>query len=831
MDLEEAVKHIINGEAILFLGAGFSREASNRYCLMKDAGDFSKELCVEMGVRENGDLGQVSNLYLGSKQSKDYFARAQKLIRKLQDLFICANDGYTEAQKTIVCQDWMRIYTTNYDDIVEKVYEDVKQEIVPMTLCNTQNEILHHNTIIHLNGLVRNLDVAKLDNEFKLTTRSYLIENFNKSDVKWVFQQDLRNARAIIFVGTSLNYDIEIQKVVYSIDNIRDKIIFVDKELLKDELPDVFDEDQKQILGKVLYIGTKGLAENIARVGKCYKKDEMPMKLRSFDMIEGKKLTYRAVTDQNKWNLLTFGKIEQEIVYSHLNDNSYLVQRDIINDIVDNIEKEKGKVHIIHSHLGNGKTCIMQYLMCKFAFNRKVFVYENYYSDYEKECKWIMGLDGKKVFFFENYNLSLKALEMLRGYIDSSCTLVMTCRTFLNYNMIYHLARALRMPIESFFEYDVNALSDKEKEIILYQLKKMKLAEFKDIGRKQGMQLLKKNGNQWVDIAVYYFKSDLVSQRLDDIYKELVKDSRKLMLVIGCIINNVVGLNLYDSQLFEVLEIHQWEVGITRDANINEMIGADQGHMELRSSILSLYFIHKNKLYQDVIQIMRKMIWNSDRLSQEDSESLKRQLISISNISELFYRNKFDMNSVGKEGLRDEILNYFGNISDVTYYKKNQFFWLQYAMACMDLNKYEMAENCFKLAYKYASEKHIQSFQIDLQYGRFLLEKGCSVKLDGQEAFKVFKEAHNLWQGVLHNRAADSYYVYKQLSVYESFIHKYIKEYNEEEFNKTNEMIESFIKNIKKSNKLYIRQNEINSAIERLKRIKKFLWENVPLLK
>ena len=121
----------------------------------------------------------------------------------------------------------------------------------------------------------------------------------------------------------------------------------------------------------------------------------------------------------------------------------------------------------------------------------------------------------------------------------------------------------------------------------------------------------------------------MVSQRLDDIYKELVKDSRKLMLVIGCIINNVVGLNLYDSQLFEVLEIHQWEVGITRDANINEMIGADQGHMELRSSILSLYFIHKNKLYQDVIQIMRNIILNSDRFSKEDSESLNRQLIYI----------------------------------------------------------------------------------------------------------------------------------------------------------------------------------------------------------
>ena len=46
MDLEQAVKHIIDGDAVLFLGAGFSREARNiSNNLMKDASGFSKELC------------------------------------------------------------------------------------------------------------------------------------------------------------------------------------------------------------------------------------------------------------------------------------------------------------------------------------------------------------------------------------------------------------------------------------------------------------------------------------------------------------------------------------------------------------------------------------------------------------------------------------------------------------------------------------------------------------------------------------------------------------------------------------------------------------------
>ena len=453
-------------------------------------------------------------------------------------------------------------------------------------------------------------------------------------------------------------------------------------------------------------------------------------------------------------------------------------------------------------------------------------MYEEQYPDYEKECKKIANMDGEKVLFFENYNLCLEALEKLRGYLDSTITIIVSCRTFLNINMISKLVKVLGKQLEEdFFEYDINTLSNKEKEKIVIMLNKIKVAEFKDIGKKQGLYRLKKY-NQWADIVIYYFNSSEVSDQIKKIYLNLSENPNRLLLVVGCIVNNIVGLNLLASQLFDLLEIQQGNVGYTRDPYINEMIGNLNGKIEMRSSILSLYFIRKYSLYCNAVEVMTKMVRNADKLLPKEAVNVKRQLISISNISELFYKKKLGLEAVPDEDLQDEILDYFGKISDVAYYKKNQFFWLQYAMACMDLEKYEMAENHFKLAYAYAREKNINSYQIDVQYGRFLLERSCKRDIEEKEAFKVFKEAHNLWQKVLNTHEAESYYVYKQITVYEEFIKKYMKYFNSNDFNNTNKMINTFISNIERKKKYSVRYTEIRNVINRLKDSKQFLLNN-----
>ena len=61
---------------------------------------------------------------------------------------------------------------------------------------------------------------------------------------------------------------------------------------------------------------------------------------------------HKNVTNQSIWNLLTVGKVENNILYTHLDDDTYMIHRDIAESIVENVERYKGMVHIIHSNLG-----------------------------------------------------------------------------------------------------------------------------------------------------------------------------------------------------------------------------------------------------------------------------------------------------------------------------------------------------------------------------------------------------------------------------------------------------------------------------------------------
>ncbi|GEA33939.1 hypothetical protein [Clostridium diolis] len=125
------------------------------------------------------------------------------------------------------------------------------------------------NSVVHLNGYIRNLDADKLDKEFKLITRSYLIEDFTKSDICGLFNRDLKEARVIIFIGTSLKYDLDIQRIIYAIDENHEKIVSIDKTDSSSKI-DVFEDRRKNILGKVFYIGVEGLANEIEEAKRTY---------------------------------------------------------------------------------------------------------------------------------------------------------------------------------------------------------------------------------------------------------------------------------------------------------------------------------------------------------------------------------------------------------------------------------------------------------------------------------------------------------------------------------------------------------------------------------
>jgi oligoribonuclease (3'-5' exoribonuclease) len=827
MELKEVIKYILNGEAVLFAGAGFSRNATNlENEQMKDATKLSEELCLEMGIDKNNDLGIVSDYYLGDKKDPHYIMRAQNLITKLQNKFTC--NEVKEEQKIITLNDWIRIYTTNYDNVIEFAGKDIdKYNRTPVTLHDSTEHIRNLNSVVHLNGYIRNLDVNKLDKEFKLITRSYLVEDFTKSDICGLFNRDLKEARVIIFIGTSLKYDLDIQRIIYSIDENNDKIIFIDK-IDTDGKIDVLEDRRKNILGKVFYIGVEGLANEIekAKITHVHKEDSFIF--RSFQKIEQNMYAYNSGNRSDIWNLFSNGKIEREMVYAHTNDDEYIVRRSIIRDIEYNIKSDNMTVNIIHSNLGNGKTCLLEFLMCYLSETNYVYKFNECYSDIEKELKAISKIDGRKVIFIENYNLYIDIIKNFRYYYDNSWNIILSCRTFINNNSIYKLSNALDKKVEDFYEFDINKFTEPEKPKIVSSLRNINQAEFKDLDERRALNLLRKNGQDcWSNTVMYLFKSGVVRKRIEKVFDNILSNPNNTEVVIAAIINNIVGMNLSYSQLLCVIKASQLKVSCFRDDNVAEILTLGDGKIEIKSSLLSLYIIRSRMLHTQVIDVMKKMVLNADLLMDNDAEMVKRLLISTSNISELFYKKipYFDFENTENE-LHKEILDYYDSVCKVEYYSKNEFFWLQYAMAAMDLENYSLAENNFKLAHLYESKKNHDSYQIKVQYGRFLLEKAI-LEEDETAPIQILKRVNQEWRDVLLNNEAQQYYVYKQIEKYKNFVCMYSKCFSNTDFSKAIKYIENLISTISKCNRNGRNKNIGDSALNILTETKDELDANM----
>ncbi len=827
MEINQLINHILDGNAVLFLGAGFSRDAINqRNKKMKDANGLSRELCRELDIPEDDDLSGVSDLYLGSKDERDYDVKAQKLITKLQQNFTCKQ--FSLSQQIIAQQKWIRVYTTNYDDVLETAGEKVDRIYTPMLLSDTVERINCVESVVHMNGYIRNLDKNSLENEFKLCTRSYLIQNLKNSPVFGLFKKDLKEARAIVFIGTSLKYDLDIQQVLFAESDFRNKLIFIDRVADTTDKTIILEDNKKKLLGIVHHIGLDGFADQISNQKKHYFPDEDNFVLRNFERINSKDYAHIPGSRMDTWRLFESGSLERGLVYSHVNDDTYVVRRSIIKDIETSLGKDEFTVQIIHSNLGNGKTCLIEYLMCFFSDKYDVYYFKQLYDDLEQELRIIEKRPGKKVLFIEDYNLYIKVLTSIRYYCNSEWSIVVSCRTYINNNSIYKLCDALGKKIDEIEEYDINYFTSEEKKKIVASLQNVNQADFKDLNEPKALKLLdSKCRNCWSNTVMFIFRSRLIGEKVERVFQNLRKNNSNMEVVMAAIVNNIVGMNLSYGQLLELLQVPQSSISCTRDQDVAELLSIRDGRIEIKSSVLSLYVIRKEKLYAEIIKVMEKMVRNADILLDNDSEMVKRLLISISNISELFYKKlPYYSAEVGNDELHQEILRYFDDVSKVKYYEHNEFFWLQYAMACMTMQEYQYAENHFALAHNYEKKKSNESYQIKVQYGRFLLERAIYEK-DERTPYGTLKKANTEWNTVLFNNEAQKFYVYKQMYLYPSYIEVYGRQFTEKEYNNTVKMLENMSITIRKTAYTKHHLKEREQAIKYLEEAQKLLFKTV----
>ena len=126
----------------------------------------------------------------------------------------------------------------------------------------------------------------------------------------------------------------------------------------------------------------------------------------------------------------------------------------------------------------------------------------------------------------------------------------------------------------------------------------------------------------------------------------------------------------------------------------------------------------------------------------------------------------------------------------------------------------------------YEKKKSNESYQIKVQYGRFLLERAIYEK-DERTPYSTLKKANMEWKTVLLNNEAQKFYVYKQMYLYPSYIEVYGGQFTEKEYNNTVKMLENMSMTIRKTaySKHHLKERE--QAIKHLEKAQKGLLKTV----
>ncbi|VDH01855.1 Uncharacterised protein [Helicobacter pametensis] len=359
---KEEIEKILCGNAILFVGAGFSDGAIGYSGELPTSKKLAKIIC------ELGDIPEVGQEDLQLDLIADYFIenfpeKRKTLVNKLKDIFSVRD--VRDFHQTIASLPWKRIYTTNYDNLVERAS---KTRIDGIDLDDPIPDKERY--CLHINGRIENLTEEKLNNTFKLSRSSYISSSNIFTNNKWkkMFEDDLDISSLIVFIGYSL-YDSDIESTLFGKAHIKDKTIFVMKKGEKKSLKDF----KYEKYGRLLKIGAEGFADFFKnkrmieqeRIGFLCLEQYKNLHLDKIEKIE----------DKDRIAFFLTGSIDDKIIqYATLKGdhmNLILPRKDLRNRAIEILEKKQNL--ILSGGLGNGKTIFLRQLATILANEYNVF--------------------------------------------------------------------------------------------------------------------------------------------------------------------------------------------------------------------------------------------------------------------------------------------------------------------------------------------------------------------------------------------------------------------------------------------------------------------------
>jgi len=783
------ISNISSGNSVLFIGAGFNYGIKNLEGNNFPLGNNLKKKLEEMIGIDNSeeDIDTLTDIIL-----EDDIYDTKDLISMLEKNFKIGNNDTLSAHEKILSLPWKRIYTINYDNVVETISDKLGINRKSITLGHKVKDNIDRDLIIHLNGSINNLTTSTLQSEFKLSSTSYLQTDLINSNWYDVFKSDVDISKNIFFIGVSMNYDLDISRVIKNEEDYKGKTFFIDRHRTDSEInsPKFKISSHKQMkFGSLHSIGLNNFSELINK----YSSYQPCIDDFSFDCLKELSASDRKVMDRPSIELrelLVYGNIDEN--YISTNTDNYLIHRDIENTIYESITKKEFLIYLLIGQMANGKTSVISNLKYKLLQKGRIFVYNKYNLNLKDEIEHLKKLPGQKYVFIENYYKYLKILTDFSLFVDfkqDNIIMILTGRPFPNESVQHELPKRLGLHVDDFQIYSENLDKLTDDDIIKFDALLSKsnfLEEIRMAPNFNPKRYYKSTyKSQIYNILIDLVKNKIVRQELKENY-DIIKNNKAFdELIIASCICTVIGFKVSFTNLLEILDIQKSSLAIRNNKELNLFLDFSNQNVQNKSSILANFVLAECNTPKQVLAILKKLIVNAHKSTdQAVTRNILHDVISSSNIYSLIYPLS---KNYGKQRIEDrkDVIEFYNDIKDFPDLKGNVFFWVQFSMACMDFKDYDRAFSNLEVAKKIVDQKKLKgqfikdSIQVTTQKSRCSLESAIYVK-NIDDPYDLFISTNKELTTLIRDEEKTKHYlVYKIMNLYVDFYKTYQKSFKE----------------------------------------------------
>lgn len=721
--LDLALQNAIDGKAILFLGAGASRNSrSISYMPLPDASGLVQLLCNELGVSNKGyALPAIAQHFRKVKGT-------HKLIEILKANLLTSS--VEPGIASLLSLPWRRIYTTNYDNVAETALPKSKTFAI-----GDDNKNVTSGAIVHLNGFVGQANIHSFDSDLVLTDWSYAQSELFSSSWLTLFTTDVFASQSIIFAGYSMR-DLDISRALIRESGISARCVIVVGP----------DEDPIEVAPLERYgaVYATGMDYVFARLKQAKKAEPsiLPPLLDSFHHLEPTAPATRIDRSDVLFDQFVFGRVDESLLLMDgAIDQQVALARPIISERLDSAIQDGISDVVLFGGIGAGKT-VATVLTAKHLRQKgfKVFRCKNRRNSI-KEIDEIVRFYGasKIALIFENYQRHTDEIEYFCSVRRPGDITIMTARS----------------PIHELYEGFVERVTSKR--YVELPLDKLTFDDLVDLdellnyaglwkehsGRTSGARIKMAQeslGANMGRIMLDVVRSNDIRDRVTTEISKILEDHQASKLFVAALIVNAMQYEFWvrDWQNFFSVRDLQKIIAQHKDALVN-FVNLSASHWSTNSSLLSAELLHSVIGNAQIVDTLVEIFRVSDKNKSFDQE-LSRLRIDLMRYNQV-------EGIINQNGKSSALREYYRRIRSIGDTANNSDYWLQYGIVLsihanlFDSRDLQEAELAFENAYSRESAKKTpRTIRIDNYYSRFQLQKSV-VLTDHVEAAKLFMEA------------------------------------------------------------------------------------------